>query len=79
MGIATGLYNHSLISNRGDRFFSLRTVQTSSGAHPVSGQWVLGFISPRAKQQEHEADHSAPSSAKFKNDGGIPPLLHMPS
>jgi hypothetical protein len=30
-------------------------------------QWVLGALSPGAEWPGHKADHSLPSSAKFKN------------
>jgi hypothetical protein len=33
--------------------------------------------SPEAKWLGHEADHSAPSSAKAKNSGAISPLSYM--
>jgi hypothetical protein len=42
-------------------------------------QLVPGPLSPGVKRPGREADHSPPSSAKDKNDGAIPPLLHMSS
>jgi hypothetical protein len=42
-------------------------------------QWVLGALSPGAKRQRREADHSPPSCAEVKNGGAMPPLSHMPS
>jgi len=30
-------------------------------------QWILGALSLRLKQPEHEADHSPPSSAEINN------------
>jgi hypothetical protein len=42
-------------------------------------QWVPGAVLPGVKQQGHEADHSPPSSAKVKNRGAVPSLLHTSS
>jgi hypothetical protein len=42
-------------------------------------QWAPEAISPGVKQTGCEADHSLPSSAKAKNVGAIPPLLHTSS
>jgi hypothetical protein len=41
-------------------------------------QWVPGVLSLGVKQQEHEADHSTPSSAKVKKVSSYtstPPIL----
>jgi hypothetical protein len=34
-------------------------------------RWVLGAVYLGVKQQEHEADHSTPSSAEVKTGGAI--------
>jgi hypothetical protein len=39
-----------------------------------TAQWVPGAVSLGVKQQGHEADHSAPSSAEIKSGGAVPPL-----
>jgi hypothetical protein len=44
------------------------------GNHQAFYIMVLVAVSLRAKQQECEADHSPPSSAKVKNGGAMPPL-----
>jgi hypothetical protein len=38
-----------------------------------------GALSAWLKLPGREADHSPPSSADVKNDGAVPPLLHMSS
>jgi hypothetical protein len=63
-----------LIPDRVKRFSLLHSVKTGSGAHPASCTvgavaFCLGVKLPR-----READHSPPSSAKFKNGGAITPL-----
>jgi hypothetical protein len=56
-----------------------------TASRPVLGstqppiQWVPGVLSPRVKQQGHEADHSPLSSAEVRNGGAIPPLTCMSS
>jgi hypothetical protein len=41
-------------------------------------EWVTGAASPGVKRQGRDADHFHPSSAEFKNGGGIPPLpIHL--
>jgi hypothetical protein len=42
-------------------------------------QWVLGTLSPEAKQSGREADYSPPPSVEIKNVGPIPPLPHVSS
>jgi hypothetical protein len=42
-------------------------------------QLLLGTLSPGVKWQGHEADHSPPASAEFKNGEAIPPLPNMSS
>jgi hypothetical protein len=42
-------------------------------------QWVPGALSPKAKRQGREADHSSSSSAEVKNGGAMPPLPHNSS
>jgi hypothetical protein len=57
----------------------LHNIQTGLGANLLFIQWLLGDVSAGVKRQQHEADHSPPSSADVKNDGAMPPLLHTPS
>jgi hypothetical protein len=42
-------------------------------------QRILRALSLGIKRQEHEADHSPPSSAEVKKVGAIPPFLSMSS
>jgi hypothetical protein len=64
----------------GARDFSLlHSVQTSSGAHPVSYEIGTGGSFTGVKELRREADKSHPSSAEVKNGGAIPPLPHMSS
>jgi hypothetical protein len=42
-------------------------------------QWVPAALSPRVKWTGPEAYHSPPFSTKVKNNGAIPPLLHVTS
>jgi hypothetical protein len=53
-------------------FSLLRSVQTSSLAHPST--YAMGTWSdfPGVKRPVRESDHTPPSSAEVKNDGGIP-------
>jgi hypothetical protein len=41
-------------------------IQTGSGAHPASNQWVPGAFSLRVKRPGREADYSPLSSAEIK-------------
>jgi hypothetical protein len=59
-------------------FSLLHSVQTDSGAHPVSYLIGTGALSPGIKWLGREADHSPPS-AEVKNGGAIPPLPDTPS
>jgi hypothetical protein len=50
-------------------FSSSLCVQTGSGAHPSSVQWVPGVLSPGVKARPgRDADHSPPSSAEVENE-----------
>jgi hypothetical protein len=50
-------------------FFSILSVQTSSGAHPTSCPMGTGGHFPGGKAQPgRDADHSPPSSAEVKNE-----------
>jgi hypothetical protein len=60
-------------------FSLLHSVQSGSGARPTYYPVGTGALSPGVKWQGCEADHSPQSSAKVKNGGAIPPLLHMSS
>jgi hypothetical protein len=55
-------------------FFLLHSVQTGSGAYPVSYPMGIGGFSQGVKPAGCEADHSLLSSAEVKNRGAIPPL-----
>jgi hypothetical protein len=52
----------------GQEFSFLWEVQTDSGAHPVSVQWVEIALSLGVKRPGRDADHSSPSSAEIKNE-----------
>jgi hypothetical protein len=57
----------------------------STASRPALGstqppiQWVQWAFSPGVKQEEREADHSAPSSAEVKKGEAMTPLPHMSS
>jgi hypothetical protein len=65
-----------LKSRQGQGFFLLHSIQTDSGAHPISYTMETGSISRGVKRPEREPDHSPPPSAKVKSDGAIAPLPH---
>jgi hypothetical protein len=44
----------------------LHIVQTGSGVHPTSYKMGTGGSFQGVKRQEHEADHSSPTSAEVK-------------
>jgi hypothetical protein len=59
----------------GARHFSLlRSVQTSSEAHPASHQWVPEVPFLEVKQPGREADHSSLFNAEVRNGRAIPLL-----
>jgi hypothetical protein len=60
-------------------FFLLHSLQTGSGAHPVSFQIGTGDLSPMVNRPGREADHSPPSSAETQINGAISPLPRMSS
>jgi hypothetical protein len=62
----------------GVKHFSLHNVQTGSGAHPASCEWMPGSLSAGLKRAEREADN-LPPCAEVKNGGAIPPLPRMSS
>jgi hypothetical protein len=70
VGIAMGysLEGPGSIPGRVKWFSLLHSVQTGSGAHPVSYPMVLS--------SGRETDHSSPPNAKFKNGRTMPPLPH---
>jgi hypothetical protein len=74
-GIATGCMARVRFPAVQD-FSLLHSIQTDSGAHPASYQWVSGALSPAIMRPGCEADHSPRSSAEVKNGGAIPPLPH---
>jgi hypothetical protein len=63
VGIGTG-WTAGVRFPAGANDFSLHSVQTGSGAHPASIQWVPGVLSPGVKR---EAAHSPPTTAEVKN------------
>jgi hypothetical protein len=64
----------------GNREFLFYTVSRPAlGSTQQHIQWVTGIVSPGVKRLGHEADHSPPFSAEFKNSGAIPPLPHTSS
>jgi hypothetical protein len=66
------------ISGRGKRCF-LHSVQTGSGAHPISFQMGTGALSPGVRRPGREVDHSPPYSVEVKNCGAITLLPHTSS
>jgi hypothetical protein len=54
---------------------ALKSGKSLNGARPALGstqpptQWEPGALSPGVKRPGHEADHSPPTSAEFKNIG----------
>jgi hypothetical protein len=46
----------------------LHSVQTGSGAHPASIQWVPGALSPVINRQKSEVNDSPPSRVQVKTD-----------
>jgi hypothetical protein len=77
VGIVTGygLDGPGSISGNA-RFSLLHSLKTDSGAHPVCGMGTGGSF-PGVKRQEHEAEHSSPSSVEVKTGGAVPPIPHM--
>jgi hypothetical protein len=73
VSIATryGLDGQGRLPARAQNFSLLHSVQTNSGARPVSY--------PESKAAGREADHSHPSNSDVKNDGDISPLPHRSS
>jgi hypothetical protein len=59
------------------KFSLLHSVQTGSGAHPVSYSMGTGGIFLGGRAGRRESDHSLPSRAEVTNGGAIPPLPHM--
>jgi hypothetical protein len=64
------------IPSRGKYFSLLRSVQTGFEVHPAYPMGTWGFFLG-VKRLWRESDHSLLSSAKVKNDGAIPPFLHV--
>jgi hypothetical protein len=71
--------NWGLIPSRGMIFHSSTASRPALGLTQPLIQWVLGAVSLRLKRPGSEAGHSLPFSAKVKNGGAIPPLIHMSS
>jgi hypothetical protein len=61
-------------TGQGFYFFNIMSRLTLGSTQPPI-QWVLGALSPRAKQPEHESDHSSPYSAEIKT---VTLNLHYP-
>ena len=59
---AARLRNHVSIPCEGGNFFFLQSIQTISGAHPISYSVATGIERP-----EHESDYSFPSSVEIEN------------
>jgi hypothetical protein len=72
-----GLNSPGSISRHGQNFSPLHSVQTSSGAYPMSTGASLSRFPPGVKRSGREADHSPPSNAEVKNGGAVPPLPRM--
>jgi hypothetical protein len=67
------------VSSRCKKFL-FHSLETSSGAQPVSYPMGTGASLPEGKVAGgHVGEHSSPSSAKVKNSGAIPVVLHMSS
>jgi hypothetical protein len=70
-------------SGRGKIFIFSIASRSALGLIQPPVQWVPRVRSPDVKRPGREAgretDRSTPSSAEVKNDGAIPPFLHMPS
>jgi len=67
-----------LTPNRDKELFSTMSIPALGTTQP-SIQWVLEVLSLGAKQLEHEADHSPPSSVEVKKAWSYtstPPCLH---
>jgi hypothetical protein len=71
-----GLYGRGSIHGMAGYFFLLHSVQTGSGAHPVSYQMCTMSPHPGSKAREREANYSSPSSTEIMNSGAIPSLFH---
>jgi hypothetical protein len=54
--------------------FSLHSVQTGFGTHPVSLPVATGTPSPGVKRPGREADPLLPPNGEVENGGAIPPL-----
>jgi hypothetical protein len=61
-----------------ESLFSIR-FRPALGQPQPPVEWVPDAVSPGLNRQGHEAEHSPPSSAEFKNDGAIPPLTQKSS
>jgi hypothetical protein len=63
-----GLVDKGSIPVRGKIYLHIRHYSTATRlALRTPIQWVLGALSLGLKQQEHEDDHSFPSSVEVKN------------
>jgi hypothetical protein len=78
VGIATdyGLDDRGSIPGRARYFSVLHSAQANSGTHPASSPLDTGGSFRGGKAAGLGDDHLPPSSAKVKNGGSIPPLLH---
>jgi hypothetical protein len=81
IAIGCGLDGQGSIPSRDKRFLSAPQHQNQPWGPPslLSTGYGGGALSTGVKQTGHEADHSTPSSAEFKNGGAIFPLPHMSS
>jgi hypothetical protein len=63
----------------GERYFSLHSIQTSSGTHPASYPVGTGNSLSGVKQPSREAELSPPSSVNVKNGKAVFPQPHSSS
>jgi hypothetical protein len=65
--MAYGLDSRDSISGGQEKFCSLQSVETGSGAHPVPYAMGAEGSFPGVKRPGRETEHSPPSSAEDKN------------
>jgi hypothetical protein len=66
------------LSNFLSMLFSMAS-RPALGSNQPAIQWTLRAVSSGVKRPGRRDDHSLPSSAEVKNDGGIPHLPHTSS
>jgi hypothetical protein len=71
--VGNGMDDKNSIPRRSSNFFSATIFRMSVGAFQLPFQWLLGFLSPKAKRPKHGTkDVSLPNSEDKK-----PPLRFM--